>query len=397
MNKDVVVLYDVENMSEPEEFKKILALVHETILNGEQPYLELAYADWGNPLLQENKLLLLGYGITPQQVISHGWKGQKNAADIALCVDAMEILIEGSVKKYIIATGDGGFVSLVSKLRKHKKEVVIVSTKKSLAFSLLPFADKVYTTYGLVKAPEISDKNKESEQPYFKAIWAIAKTYGNIDVTLDIIFKNKFVREQLNSGGLKYELLERCLHNAAKYPITQIRKRLYMFINNTKKVILIRRGVEIFVMNATKPIDKGSEILNWLNNGVFEFRAPLLEGFSKDYVYERLLKDGYKISRSHITGEILAFIIENYGHFKRADIENLSAEIAGKMSRQKALVKSALDLVVFLNINAGVNKRAICKGLGRYLAGFEYHRNKNSVYKTICEDVFGWVVDEVES
>jgi hypothetical protein len=73
------------------------------------------YGDWSEPSLKNWKDVLHIYAIQPSQQFSYT-KG-KNATDIALIIDAMDILHAGSVDGFCIASSDSDYTRLATRIR----------------------------------------------------------------------------------------------------------------------------------------------------------------------------------------------------------------------------------------------------------------------------------------
>src|SRR6185436_19932015 len=73
------------------------------------------YGDWSEPSLKSWKEILHIYAIQPSQQFSYT-KG-KNATDIALIIDAMDILHAGSVDGFCIASSDSDYTRLATRIR----------------------------------------------------------------------------------------------------------------------------------------------------------------------------------------------------------------------------------------------------------------------------------------
>lgn len=387
---DTVVLYDVENIGEIDDLKKILTLIHETILGNQPPYMSTAYADWSRQNLHEKRLLLLAYGIVPQQVISYGGRVQKNAADIALCVDAVEMLMDKSIKRFIVVTGDGGFVSLVSKLKKYKKEVIIVSSSKGLASIMTSFADEVYTPQGVVQKQIQEQGRGEVNQPHFKAMWAISKSYGDLKDIFKTMFTKTSIVERINSDGLDYEVIESILKSAKFHP-DQIKKGLIVALKNKTKLTLVRYGERVLVVGSGNVITDKMETLNAIENRQFVYRQPITEVFTKEYVLSALAERGVELSKGAATGEILDYIMNHYTRFKKDQIVSMSEEIAEATKRKKSFVVGALNLLVLLGINQTINshttRTAVCSRVVKLLAK---DNATKWMFAIVSKEVFGW-------
>jgi hypothetical protein len=106
-----------------------------------------AYADWGHLGMSSYKAEVLEYGIKPIQIFSFD-KKVKNAADIELCVDVLQVVHESPwIDVFVIVTGDGGFVPLIRRLHGLNKYVVIASTNAATAGIVNPLLKSVADEY----------------------------------------------------------------------------------------------------------------------------------------------------------------------------------------------------------------------------------------------------------
>jgi uncharacterized protein (TIGR00288 family) len=121
-----------------------------------------AYADWtyfekDRRMLTENQIELIEI---PQR------KGavRKNAADIKMAVDAIELAFErGYVSMFVLCTGDSDFTPLVHKLRELNRRVVGVGLKASTS-NLLPAACDEFLFYENLSGVDIPDRESEKER-----------------------------------------------------------------------------------------------------------------------------------------------------------------------------------------------------------------------------------------
>jgi uncharacterized LabA/DUF88 family protein len=116
-----------------------------------------AYADWSRPEFAKHQHNLAQNGITLIQVTRFGAQ-QKNAADILMAVDAMEVLItHPDVGTFMLVAGDGDYSPLVQRLREFGKRVVGVGTKASASARLVAVCSE-YKYWGTIVAavnPEV--------------------------------------------------------------------------------------------------------------------------------------------------------------------------------------------------------------------------------------------------
>ena len=128
-NFNTVVLYDIENLtlgSSNPQFPFSLKDITEKIKRYnlvDKIAGQYAYADWSNSRLIRIKRDIQQLGIEPMQIF--GFSSQKNAADIQLVIDAVELIhSKPSLEVFTIVSGDGGFSCLAKKLHEYGKVVI---------------------------------------------------------------------------------------------------------------------------------------------------------------------------------------------------------------------------------------------------------------------------------
>jgi uncharacterized LabA/DUF88 family protein len=100
-----------------------------------------AYADWN--LFKEDRRAMVDATVELIEIPQRGDTVRKNAADIQLAVDAMELaLTRDFVSTFVIVSGDSDFTPLVSKLRQLNKRVIGVGVKGSTSAMLPPSCDE---------------------------------------------------------------------------------------------------------------------------------------------------------------------------------------------------------------------------------------------------------------
>lgn len=73
-----------------------------------------AYGDWKSPYLQQWEAALHPYAIRPMQQFAYSTG--KNAADMAMVIDAMDLLSGGSVDAFALVSSDADFTPLVMRI-----------------------------------------------------------------------------------------------------------------------------------------------------------------------------------------------------------------------------------------------------------------------------------------
>jgi hypothetical protein len=100
-----------------------------------------AYADWS--MFDEARRMLTRHHVELIEIPQRLGVTRKNAADIKLAVDAVELAFEREyVTTFVIGTGDSDFTPLVHKLRELNKRVIGVGIKASTSALLPPACDE---------------------------------------------------------------------------------------------------------------------------------------------------------------------------------------------------------------------------------------------------------------
>jgi len=100
----------------------------------------LAYADWRHRDYNQHQFKLYQHGVELVHVLG---RGQKNAVDLRMAVDAMEMIYERpQIERYVIVSGDRDFIHLLKKLKLHNKEIVGVSPENCASEDLAELCDR---------------------------------------------------------------------------------------------------------------------------------------------------------------------------------------------------------------------------------------------------------------
>jgi len=104
--------------------KQILVAICETG-RIRQIAVQRAYANWSDSRLAIMRGEINELGIDPIQVFGFSREQKKNAADIQLAIDAVDLAhLRPALKVFVIVSGDGGFASLAKKLHEYGKTVI---------------------------------------------------------------------------------------------------------------------------------------------------------------------------------------------------------------------------------------------------------------------------------
>jgi uncharacterized protein (TIGR00288 family) len=112
-----------------------------------------AYADWN--LFRDDRQGMVDGNVELLEIPQKSGTVRKNAADIQMAVDAMELAFTRDfVSTFVIVSGDSDFTPLVSKLRELNKRVIGVGLKGSTSAKLPPACDEFIFYDRLDGAPQ---------------------------------------------------------------------------------------------------------------------------------------------------------------------------------------------------------------------------------------------------
>lgn len=134
MGFNTAIFYDIENLLKGYSFsqqtianlslKEILEAIRQTQKIG-QIAVQRAYANWSDPRLAIMRGEINELGIDPIQVFGFSREQKKNAADIQLAIEAVDLAhVRPALEVFVIVSGDGGFASLAKKLHEYGKIVI---------------------------------------------------------------------------------------------------------------------------------------------------------------------------------------------------------------------------------------------------------------------------------
>ncbi|MFB9237846.1 NYN domain-containing protein [Plantactinospora siamensis] len=122
-----------------------------------------AYADWS--YFDEDRRMLTRSHIELIEIPQRMGATRKNAADIKMAVDAVELAFERDyISTFVICTGDSDFTPLVYKLRELNKQVIGVGVEKSTS-ALLPPACDEFLYYDRLEGVEVPPPRAKRSRP----------------------------------------------------------------------------------------------------------------------------------------------------------------------------------------------------------------------------------------
>lgn len=149
----IAVLIDADNAPA----SKIGAILSQVAKSG-NAHVRRAYGDWKNSHLKGWESRLQEFAIAPVQQFAYT-KG-KNASDIAMVIDAMDLLHAGVADGFAIVSSDADFTPLVMRLRQSGAEVVGFGGEKAPR----AFQNACSTFYKLETLREDDDTDDDVEE-----------------------------------------------------------------------------------------------------------------------------------------------------------------------------------------------------------------------------------------
>lgn len=189
MNEDLAIFIDWENIyiSTVTEYKSKPNV--SAILEKSREYGRIvsatAYADWTEGDFRQAPPTLYSNGITPKYISARYFPGGKaskrrtNSIDVMLAVECADFLHKHpQVDTYVLVTGDGDFIPLVSLLRSQGKNVVVIGVSEATSYHLIESADH-FVSYASLLEEERSAKSRDTEpkkkaaDPYEELVRAV--------------------------------------------------------------------------------------------------------------------------------------------------------------------------------------------------------------------------------
>lgn len=139
-----------------------------------------AYADWS--FFEEDRRTLTRYHIELTDIPQKMGMVRKNAADIKLAVDALELSFEREyITTFVLCTGDSDFTPLVHKLRERNRRVIGIGVQNSTSELLPPACDEFlfYDRLEGVQPARTRRSRAPKTQPAKPAVAAAAAKTGS--------------------------------------------------------------------------------------------------------------------------------------------------------------------------------------------------------------------------
>ena len=203
--------------------QEIRKLLESDVIRGKVS-VQRAYADWRRypqyivPLSEASVDLIFApaYG-----------SSKKNATDIRLAIDAIEIVFtRPEIGTFILLSGDSDFSSLVLKLKEYGKYVIGVGMKESSSDLLVQNCDEYYSYNSLSGLTAASDETTETFDPWVLAGRTIQRMAERKDVMRSDRFKQVMLEfdSSFSERALGFSKFNRFLSEAASRGIITLEK-----------------------------------------------------------------------------------------------------------------------------------------------------------------------------
>ena len=203
--------------------QEIRKLLESDVIRGKVS-VQRAYADWRRypqyivPLSEASVDLIFApaYG-----------SSKKNATDIRLAIDAIEIVFtRPEIGTYILLSGDSDFSSLVLKLKEYGKYVIGVGMQESSSDLLVQNCDEYYSYNSLSGLTAASDATTETFDPWVLAARTIQRMVERNDVMRSDRFKQVMLEfdPSFSERALGFSKFNRFLSEAASRGIITLEK-----------------------------------------------------------------------------------------------------------------------------------------------------------------------------
>ena len=176
-DRQIAVLIDLENVG-----LSSIQWLFDQISDIGRIIVKRAYADWSIEASKKEQLLELGIEAIP---LVRSTSGGKNASDIRLAIDAVDLQFTSPVDTFVIVSSDSDFVPLISKLRSAGKTVLGAGEEKKVPKTLVKSCDRYFyldedRTIRKSKRGKSTLKLNETENLIRRAVVASIDEHGKV-------------------------------------------------------------------------------------------------------------------------------------------------------------------------------------------------------------------------
>ena len=371
MKFNTAIFYDIENLmggyGKAEMLPSLsLKAIHNSLVTKDigNIAVQRAYANWNTPRLNVLRDDIVELGINPIQMFGFGRGADKNASDIQLVIDAVELACKNEmITTYVIVSGDGGFSPLAKKLHEYGKRVIGCGYKRitnkvlenvcdDFVWLEDPLAPSNVSTLKLVgtrrKKPKFTDAVLIS---YANAFAPLEKPNRDQIIEegrqiIDFIIKHKSSMHVLESRGLSISILIQALKyrlGNVEYPtigfLRQVDYIRYIVNNSSCKLVL------------NKPSDYRL-VLATTNLTGYEDVDPI-DGchhlHTEDY-YLSLLATGklpfFRLPKTIVIKDIIEYMLEHRSDFEDTSFVTIKERLFDALRYDEANIHAGLSCLI---------------------------------------------------
>lgn len=381
---NTAIFYDIENLIGgygKADMLSSLSLkdIHDEILKKEigKVAIQRAYANWSDSRLTILRGDIIELGIEPIQMFGFGRGPQKNASDIQLAIDAIDIAFtRKAIEIFVIVSGDGGFSALAKKLHEYGCMVIGCAFRKTTN----RIFEAVCDDFVWIEEPKDEyNQSKETSEFTDPILVEYSKRFKPKNVKreeifdeavqiLDFLATNKDASYLLKNVGLNISIFSQALSYRIEhfnYMVLGFTKFVdfIRFVSSNSKIKLIHnppseyrllfKDLSIKGFEDVEPITQLGEIHTvenyklLLSKGMPIFRLPKKEILYK--LVHHLLQNN-KIYQNCTLGDIIDRINSEY-EFEQNDIKScvLSLVSAGCFMREPEDAKLSEQKLSFMS------------------------------------------------
>ncbi len=169
-DKTIAMLIDAENIS----YKHLQSVIEKMYKYGKITIRRI-YGDWTNPQMKSWQEELLKFSFRPIQNFKN--VKSKNSSDIALVIDAMDILYSKNIDCFVLVSSDSDFTGLISRIRESNLTVIGVGEKNRTSEALIKSCDRFEFIDDLQNDKQGNEDTKKSKEIEEKILSLLEKAY----------------------------------------------------------------------------------------------------------------------------------------------------------------------------------------------------------------------------
>ena len=177
---NVGILWDIENVTPPENTNYIQAVIDKVSSDGRISY-AAAFGNWNSNSIKNIAPELAANSF----VLMHIPKSGKNSADMSLIAHGVELIFQyPHIDRYVLISGDADFRPLLVSQKKYGKETWIICNVQNASEDLLKMADQCFdyrdiiVSDGTIENGDTETSNREPKLSKEQAFELLKETIG---------------------------------------------------------------------------------------------------------------------------------------------------------------------------------------------------------------------------